>query len=245
MSPGMKAERTEREVRIPTLGRQLSGTLSLPRDASGIVLFAHGSGSGRSSPRNQFVAESLRRAGLGTLLIDLLGDDEADGPTQGVRHRAAGGAAPGRGPLAGPRARGTRPPPGLLRRQHRRRGGPGRGGTPPGAGRGGRLPRRPARPGARRIAGRHRPHAADRRRPRRGRARAEPPGAGPADAARGSSSSSPGPPTSSPSRGPWRRSPASRSSGSSGTSAPIPSLPGDRSVATGERVPESDVDDPC
>ena len=78
MSPGMKAERTEREVRIPTSGRQLSGTLGLPRGASGIVLFAHGSGSGRFSPRNQFVAESLQRAGLGTLLIDLLGDDEAE-----------------------------------------------------------------------------------------------------------------------------------------------------------------------
>ena len=77
MSPGMKAERAEREVKIPISGRQLSGTLGLPPGASGIVLFAHGSGSGRFSPRNQFVAESLQRAGLGTLLIDLLGDDEA------------------------------------------------------------------------------------------------------------------------------------------------------------------------
>ncbi|WP_406695639.1 dienelactone hydrolase family protein [Singulisphaera sp. Ch08] len=68
---------TQREVTIPIAGRQLSGTLGLPQVASGIVLFAHGSGSGRFSPRNQFVAESLQHAGLGTLLIDLLGEDEA------------------------------------------------------------------------------------------------------------------------------------------------------------------------
>lgn len=78
MSPGMKTERTEREVKIPTSGRQLSGTLGLPGGASGLVLFAHGSGSGRFSPRNQFVAEALQSAGLGTLLFDLLGDDEAE-----------------------------------------------------------------------------------------------------------------------------------------------------------------------
>lgn len=77
MSSEMKKERTEREVKIPTSGRQLGGTLGLPRGASGIVLFAHGSGSGRFSPRNQFVAEALQSAGLGTLLFDLLGDDEA------------------------------------------------------------------------------------------------------------------------------------------------------------------------
>jgi putative phosphoribosyl transferase len=78
MSQGMNAERALREVRIPTAGRMLSGTLGQPRGASGVVLFAHGSGSGRFSPRNQFVAESLRRAGLATLLIDLLGEDEAE-----------------------------------------------------------------------------------------------------------------------------------------------------------------------
>src|SRR6476469_8842073 len=77
MSPGNNSERPGREVRISTSGRMLSGTLGLPRDASGVVLFAHGSGSGRFSPRNQLVAESLGRAGLATLLIDLLGDDEA------------------------------------------------------------------------------------------------------------------------------------------------------------------------
>src|SRR5437762_7480720 len=50
----------------------LAGDLSLPDGARGIVLFAHGSGSGRHSPRNRFVAKRLNEAGLGTLLIDLL-----------------------------------------------------------------------------------------------------------------------------------------------------------------------------
>lgn len=77
MASGLPVERSEREVRIPTSEGSLIGTLSLPQGASGIVLFAHGSGSGRFSPRNRYVAESLQRAGLGTLLIDLLSDDEA------------------------------------------------------------------------------------------------------------------------------------------------------------------------
>src|SRR2546422_3812355 len=54
----------------------LEGNLSLPDNALGIVLFAHGSGSSRHSPRNQFVAQSLCEAGLATLLIDLLTKDE-------------------------------------------------------------------------------------------------------------------------------------------------------------------------
>jgi len=54
----------------------LEGNLSLPQDAGGIVLFAHGSGSGRFSPRNRSVARALQRARLGTLLIDLLTMDE-------------------------------------------------------------------------------------------------------------------------------------------------------------------------
>ncbi|MGE3819881.1 MAG: dienelactone hydrolase family protein, partial [Isosphaeraceae bacterium] len=77
MSPNINSEGVEREVGISTSGRRLSGTLSLPPGAASVVLFAHGSGSGRFSPRNQYVAESLRRVGLGTLLIDLLGEDEA------------------------------------------------------------------------------------------------------------------------------------------------------------------------
>jgi dienelactone hydrolase len=54
----------------------LRGDLGLPDGATGVVLFAHGSGSGRLSPRNRFVAEQLRAAGLGTLLIDLLTERE-------------------------------------------------------------------------------------------------------------------------------------------------------------------------
>lgn len=58
--------------------RRLSGILGVPDGARGLVLFAHGSGSSRLSPRNQFVARELRRAGLGTLLFDLLQVDEED-----------------------------------------------------------------------------------------------------------------------------------------------------------------------
>lgn len=54
-----------------------SGDLVLVPGATGLVLFAHGSGSSRHSPRNRFVAEVLQRRGLGTLLFDLLDDDEA------------------------------------------------------------------------------------------------------------------------------------------------------------------------
>lgn len=54
----------------------LEGDLGIPDGATGIVMFAHGSGSGRHSPRNQFVADRLRAAGLATLLIDLLTEAE-------------------------------------------------------------------------------------------------------------------------------------------------------------------------
>ncbi len=54
----------------------LHGLLRLPREARGLVLFAHGSGSGRLSPRNTFVAEQLGDAGIGTLLFDLLTEEE-------------------------------------------------------------------------------------------------------------------------------------------------------------------------
>jgi dienelactone hydrolase len=55
---------------------RLPGMLELPPSPRGVVLFAHGSGSGRLSPRNNFVAAELRRAGLGTLLLDLLSREE-------------------------------------------------------------------------------------------------------------------------------------------------------------------------
>ncbi|MFH8712891.1 alpha/beta family hydrolase [Streptomyces zaomyceticus] len=65
-------------VRIPmATGVSLSGRLAVPESALGIVLFAHGSGSSRHSPRNRAVAAALNRAGLGTLLFDLLTEAEA------------------------------------------------------------------------------------------------------------------------------------------------------------------------
>jgi putative phosphoribosyl transferase len=67
-----------RTVIISTETVRLEGELGLPEGAKGIVLFAHGSGSSRFSPRNQFVARTLREGGLGTLLIDLLEAWESD-----------------------------------------------------------------------------------------------------------------------------------------------------------------------
>jgi dienelactone hydrolase len=65
-----------RSIRIPTGSVTLDGELAVPENAEGLVIFAHGSGSSRHSPRNQFVAQSLRKAGLGTLLFDLLTPEE-------------------------------------------------------------------------------------------------------------------------------------------------------------------------
>ncbi len=59
-------------VSIPTPAGAVEGTLDLPAAARGVVLFAHGSGSSRFSPRNNFVAGVLRNTGIGTLLMDLL-----------------------------------------------------------------------------------------------------------------------------------------------------------------------------
>ncbi|PNE75800.1 hydrolase [Burkholderia thailandensis] len=64
------------EVRIPIGKVELNGLLAVPERASGIVVFAHGSGSSRLSPRNQEVAAVLQRAGLATLLFDLLTIEE-------------------------------------------------------------------------------------------------------------------------------------------------------------------------
>ncbi len=63
-------------VTIPIDGVELEGELLVPDGASGLVLFAHGSGSSRHSPRNNFVAERLRERGVGTLLFDLLTEAE-------------------------------------------------------------------------------------------------------------------------------------------------------------------------
>ena len=64
--------RTEHTIRIPLSDGALEGNLTLPEAAHAVVLFAHGSGSSRFSPRNRLVAEVLHDAGLATLLIDLL-----------------------------------------------------------------------------------------------------------------------------------------------------------------------------
>ena len=68
----------ETSVTIPVGPAALDGDLVVPAGARAVVLFAHGSGSSRRSPRNRFVAERLQRAGLGTLLFDLLTPLEAD-----------------------------------------------------------------------------------------------------------------------------------------------------------------------
>jgi putative phosphoribosyl transferase len=72
--PGQATQ--ERDVEIPARGATLAGTLTLPTGARGVVVFAHGSGSGRFSPRNRAVAAVLVEAGLATLLMDLLTADE-------------------------------------------------------------------------------------------------------------------------------------------------------------------------
>ena len=68
----------EEVVVIPAGRAAIEGNLAIPRGAKGIVLFAHGSGSGRFSPRNQYVAKVLNDAGIGTLLVDLLTKEEEE-----------------------------------------------------------------------------------------------------------------------------------------------------------------------
>ena len=68
----------ERAVKVETAKVTLEGILAIPEDSYGVVLFAHGSGSGRFSPRNQFVARQLQQEGLSTLLIDLLEEWESE-----------------------------------------------------------------------------------------------------------------------------------------------------------------------
>ena len=77
----------KRDVQIPSGEARLYGTLQIPEGASGIVAFAHGSGSSRFSPRNQYVAGVIRDAGLGTLFFDLLTPKEetVDAQTRELR----------------------------------------------------------------------------------------------------------------------------------------------------------------
>ena len=75
------------EVQIHAGRAVLSGNLNIPGNASALVLFAHGSGSSRHSPRNQFVARTLNEAGLATLLFDLLTPEEEAIDMQTREHR--------------------------------------------------------------------------------------------------------------------------------------------------------------
>ena len=70
------AQMQEQLVRVTADSVDLEGTLTIPAGARGVVLFAHGSGSSRHSPRNRYVAKMLREGSLGTLLIDLLTPNE-------------------------------------------------------------------------------------------------------------------------------------------------------------------------
>lgn len=72
----MATNHLEQLVHIPIDSIKLEGSLALPGQAQGLVVFAHGSGSSRFSPRNNFVAQMLREAGIGTLLMDLLTEEE-------------------------------------------------------------------------------------------------------------------------------------------------------------------------
>lgn len=77
----------ERTVGVPAGHVTLEGTMGVPTNATGVVLFAHGSGSSRFSPRNRFVATTLRRAGLATLLLDLLSPSEEEVDEVTRQHR--------------------------------------------------------------------------------------------------------------------------------------------------------------
>jgi putative phosphoribosyl transferase len=68
----------ECQIEIPAGRRRLGGILRVQPDAKGVVVFAHGAGSSRFSPRNQFVAGALEKSGLATLLLDLLEENEAE-----------------------------------------------------------------------------------------------------------------------------------------------------------------------
>jgi dienelactone hydrolase len=76
---------TERPIKITSVG--LDGDLAVPESATGVVLFAHGSGSSRHSSRNRYVAEVLQRGGFATLLLDLLtaAEEEVDLRNQRLR----------------------------------------------------------------------------------------------------------------------------------------------------------------
>ena len=166
---------TERDVIVLAGTVPLPGRLTVPAGARGVVVFAHGSGSGRSSPRNMFVASALHVAGLGSLLFDLLTPDEEADRANVFDIGLLAGAV--RGHQLAPRPAGAGTGPGrLLRGQHRggrgaagrrriRRHQPCRPARPRPLSRGDRgrsLPGWPSRSG-RGVAGRGgEPHAAPR-----------------------------------------------------------------------------------
>jgi putative phosphoribosyl transferase len=76
MSQPARAVAKQLQVEIESGDVSLPGELILPANAEGVVLFAHGSGSSRRSPRSQFVARTIREGGVGTLLFDLLTQEE-------------------------------------------------------------------------------------------------------------------------------------------------------------------------
>lgn len=73
-----RARTEEHTVRVPAGQAVLEGSIAIPHDAEGIILFAHGSGSSRHSPRNRYVAGVLQQSGLATLLLDLLTPEEEE-----------------------------------------------------------------------------------------------------------------------------------------------------------------------
>jgi len=77
MARDASVRRQEREIEVPSGALMLKGILGVPEGAKGVVAFAHGSGSGRFSPRNNFVARELQAGGFATLLMDLLSEAEA------------------------------------------------------------------------------------------------------------------------------------------------------------------------
>ena len=158
--PGTRGEEVE-----PAAGEvRLAGYLTVPENAVGIVVFAHGSGSSRHSPRNRHVARVLNEAGLGTLLVRPAHPGGGTRPGQRVRHRPARPPPhPGHRVAARPASRRTGRSR-LLRRQH------GSGGRAVGRGRtrrryrGRSIPRRASRPCATPPGGGDRAHPAHRRR---------------------------------------------------------------------------------
>ncbi len=78
---------SETEIKIPVGSAEVRGNLFLPKEARAVVVFAHGSGSSRFSPRNQYVAKEFNKAGFGTLLFDLLTAEEEEVDVDTAQYR--------------------------------------------------------------------------------------------------------------------------------------------------------------